>query len=126
VSGALNATALRSGKPELHSAARYRKRAGFTEAEEKTRGEEGTETYCRAGHHGCDGPPAHNSGEYFLRTQAITQPTRRNLAYRIGPGECAEHEGHACFAKTEGLGDFRLRYRDVATVHVADQVHQTD
>ena len=61
-----------------------------------------------------------------FRAEAVAKPSGGNLAQRVGPGERGEHQPHGALAQTKLLGDFRLRHRDVAAVHVADQVHQAD
>ena len=77
--------------------------------------------------HGCrHGPPRHDDGQHLSGAEAISQPSRRDLAHRIGPGERSQHQAHGALAQAELLGDFRLRDGNVAAIHVADQVHQAD
>ena len=123
---ALDTAAFDARKPELHAAAGDRKCPGFAQSQKKARAEERTEAAGRAGHHGGGGPQRHDDREHALGAKAVTKPARGNLSERIGPRKGGEDEAHSAFAETKLVGDFRLRNRDIAAVHVTDQVHQAD
>ena len=123
---ALDAAAFDARKPELHAAAGDRKCAGFRNPKKEARAEQRTKSEGRAGHHGRDGPQRHDDSEHALGTKAVAKPPGGNLSQRIGPRKGGENEAHGALAEAKLFGDFRLRNRNIAAVHVADQVHQAD
>src|SRR4029453_5185768 len=122
----LYASALGRREPQLHTAARHRKRAGLGDAEEKPRGEEGPESNRSAGENRARGRGGDEHREPPFWPEPIAEPADRDLADRIRPGERGEDEAHLVETQSEVSPHFGLRDRDDAPIEIADQVHQAE